>query len=203
MEADQTHILRLSANSEKSISELYHEVLYKPSDATRVELYIDVTEYVYNQRNKTKDQPIFLVSDILLSIFQNIPNLKELYVEGYEMYCKSKKYMVHTPSEYGLFCKFTEYMEEYVGTGQTHPMFESIEKMEFRKCCMNENDLKVLGSSIFSNLKKVYCFYCTPTDNETRHKYEDFLPNIDWDDKYYEDEQNEKNTFSFFKPLND
>lgn len=199
-EPEQGQTLKLSTNFEKSVYDLYQEVVSMTSPASRVELYIDMSELAATQRNKKKDHPLVFVSDILLALFQNVPNLKELSVEGYEMYCKTKKYMVHQPSEYGLFYKFAEYVNEYVLTGETQTYFKSIEKMEFRKSAMPENDLKVLGSSIFPNLKSIYCFYCTPTINETRHKYEEFLPNITWDDKYYEDDTTDKNELAYYNP---
>ena len=185
MQADQTHILQLSATSSKSIPALYKEVTSTMSTAIRVELYLDVSEYAHSQRSNGKSQPLILVSELLLLLFQNVPNLKELCIEGYEMYCHSKDYMIfYEDNVYGLFYSFEGFVKKYTMTGETQPYFKSVENMEFKRCCMTEDDLKVVCSSIFPNLKSTYFSYSTPVRYKIREKYEDFLPNSEWDDKY-------------------
>jgi len=182
METTDSQILKINITGGKqSLSDEYYKHLSMKSDEiTSLELYIDSCEY----EDKTKKKPLIFFSDLLLTIMQNNPNLKKIKVEGYERYCYTKQYMVHEPSEFGLFYKFTDLVEKYKETGQIYPYFANLEEMNFHKCSLNESDLQVLGSSLFPNLKHVLCFYCTPTNYEIREKYRDFLPFIEWDDKY-------------------
>jgi len=166
---------------------------------TSLELYIECREY----QDKTNLAPHIFFSDLLLLLLQNNRDLKKIKVEGYERYCYTKQYMRHDPSEFGLFSKFTDLVEEYKETGQTQPYFVNLEEISFIDCNLNESDLRVLGSSLFPNLKKVYCFYCTPTDLNLRDKYMDFIPNIEWDDKYDDNEPPNVKNSNFYSDKED
>jgi len=193
------HVLsiNISVGNNNTLSDEYQKQLNTASEeVTSLEIYTDCSEYPENKKS------VYLFySDLLLAILENNPNIKEISVEGYERYCISKQYMVHTPSEFGLFYTFTALLESYQQTGETPPYLTNIERMNFKKCSLNENDLRVLGSSLFPNLKSVLCFYCTPTDILAREKYRDFIPFLEWDDKYeYDIETGIKNKDFYANP---
>jgi len=196
----------LQINSSKSLSKANEELYSTTSDATRVEILISIDECrTYIKPDPSGKQiyvPPLLFSDILLTLFEAFPSMKNLYIEGYQLYYQSHMYMVHTPATHGIFHQFQTYLDEFRATGDVGPItqFQNIETMEFKRCLLNEHDLEVLGSSMFGKLQEVKITDCTPTDPDVREKYRDFIPNCDWDDKYccFESERGLKNE-GFYK----
>jgi len=164
----------------------YCDIARNGFEATGIEIYTEAPEgTIFDKKLNKEVHSEVLLSDFLRLIMEKSPTLEEISIEGYDFYCFSKHAMVHNPPKYGLFLKFQEFVEDYRDSGETPEFCSHVKKFKFYKCALSEEDLELLGSSLFTNLESITMSNCYPVDPWIRHKYEEFLPGIIWDDDYY------------------
>jgi len=190
---NQSNIFQLTISSDVKFEHLYKEISEMFISEETILLKIeDNREYPYDVSNSTNPYRL-TISDVFLALLEVTPNVRKIRIE--DNYCRHAEH---------IFEKFQDIAEDYQETGVlTMPSLGKIEEFEFIRNNLCEDDLKVLASGIFLNLKRVYCYYCPPYELRIRHLYEDFIPNIEWDDKYYyESKTGMKNYYFYVKPEN-